>query len=81
MQNMKNKNYKDLYENNVIILSIDLTDDISNEGVDYKLVNIKGIEDYATPLNYWDNNRKKYKYIKILLNFIQFYCLKFKYLT
>ena len=70
MQKMKNKNYKDLYENNVIILSIDLTDDNSNEGVDCKLVNIKGIEDYATPLNYRDNKRKKY-----ITNIIEFYSI------
>ena len=70
MQNMKNKNYKDLYDNNVIILSIDLTDDTTNEGVDCKLVNITGIEEYATPLNYYDNDRKKY-----ITNMIEFYSI------
>ena len=70
MQNMKKKNYKDLYDNNVIILSIDLTDDTTNEGVDCKLANIIGIEEYATPLNYYDNNRKKY-----ITNMIEFYSI------
>ena len=76
MQKMMNTNYKDLYENNVIILSIDLEDVLSNEGVDCKLVNISGIEEYATPLNYSDYNRKQYikniiKFYSILLHNIQ----------
>ena len=60
---LNNHNFKELYENNVIILAIDETQR-NSEGVHLDLINVSGIDYYAKCLN--DNDIERVKYIKNL---------------
>lgn len=57
-----------LKSNNIFILGIDNSENYYNEGVDLRLINIEGIDQYAKILS--DNEQDREKYIK---NMIQFY--------
>jgi len=61
-------NLQGLKSNNIFILGIDNSENYYNEGVDLRLINIEGIDQYAKVLS--DNEQDREKYIK---NMIQFY--------
>ena len=64
---LKRNNYKELFYNNIIILSIDETYNNNPEPLDIQFDLIEGIENYAVPLNY--NDIYRFSYIKNIMEF------------
>ena len=69
MFDLKQNDFKELYNNNIIILSIDETNDDNSEPLDIQLDNLEGMDNYTNSLNYNNNNR--FNYIKKILEFYQ----------
>ena len=67
VNNLDKTNYKDLYENNIIILAIDNENNTTNEKVELEFVNIDGIDYYAESLD--KNDTDRLKFIKNMLIF------------
>ena len=64
---LKKNNLNELYKNNVVVLAIDETNKLM-EDPDIRLINVKGIENYAKSLDNIDCNRHKF-----FMNMIIFY--------
>lgn len=67
INNLDKTNYKDLYENNIIILAIDQENNTTNEKVELEFMKVDDIDYYAESLDRNDNDRLKF--IKNMLIF------------
>ena len=75
VKNLENTEYKDLYENNIIILALDQKKKTSNESAKIEFMYIDDIDYYAEPLNKNDTDRLNY-----IKNMLIFYNRLFPYI-
>lgn len=74
-----NSNLEEFKKNNIIILGIDQSDNVYNEGTDLQLFYIKNIDNYAKCIS--ENEKGRAKYIENMIYFYQKILPKFSELT
>ena len=74
-----NSNLEEFKKNNIIILGIDQSDSVYNEGTDLQLFYIKNIDNYAKCIS--ENEKVRAKYIENMIFFYQKILPKFSELT
>ena len=74
-----NSNLEEFKKNNIIILGIDQSDSVYNEGTDLQLFCIKNIDNYAKCIS--ENEKGRAKYIENMIFFYQKILPKFSELT
>ena len=74
-----NSNLEEFKKNNIIILGIDQSDSVYNEGTDLQLFYIKNIDNYAKCIS--ENEKGRAKYIENMIFFYQKILPKFSELT